>query len=511
LDKIFSEIERIIMNAENYIIEFVNIFKHFPGVKALDNVSFGIIRSEVHALVGENGAGKSTLIKLCGGVFPKNEGKILWEGKEINISDPRYAQRLGISIVYQDPCLCPNLSVAGNIFLGRELITKRGSLDWNKMYERANSHLKVLEAKIDPKTRVSDLSIVQRQIVEIAKALSINAKLIIMDEPTSALTMDDTKRLFKVIHNLKSEGITIMYVSHRLEEVFEIAERITVLRDGKHVLTVNKKDSAPDQIAYSMVGGKTIDMFPKMTKTTKEVVLKVVGLYSHQSFEDISFEVKKGEILGIAGLRGSGNSSLLRALFGIKKIDKGEIYLEGRSVTIKSPNEAIKLKIGYIAADRHSEGLFLLMNIRDNITFLILNRLKRLGLVPSAKKDIVTNRFVEELNIKTPSLSQLVQNLSGGNQQKVSVAKWLATEARVLLMDDPTRGIDVGAKAEIHNLISDLSKKGDTIIVTSSELPELVGMCHRILIMYKGKIKTEFSHDDASEEKIIKYATGVVS
>ncbi|MCG2789902.1 MAG: sugar ABC transporter ATP-binding protein [Actinomycetia bacterium] len=499
------------MTEKSYIVEFDKISKSFPGVKALIDVSFGVIKGEVHALVGENGAGKSTLIKICGGVYQKDAGKILWEGKEISIRNPKHAQEFGISIVYQEPALCQNLSVAGSIFLGRELITKYGSLDWNTMYERTKKPLEILGANINPKTYVNSLTIVQRQIVEIAKALSINAKLIIMDEPTSALTMDDTKKLFKVIHNLKSEGITVIYVSHRLEEVFEIADRITTLRDGKHVATEKKKDSNPDQVASLMVGRKLIDMFPKMTKAMEETVLKVVNLSCKGSFEDISFEAKKGEILGIAGLRGSGNSNLLRALFGIEKIDNGKIYLNEKLEIIKNPKEAMKLKIGYIAADRHAESLFLKLNVRDNVSFLVLNELKRLGLVSSTKKDTLARRFVEELKIRTPSLVQLVENLSGGNQQKVAVAKWLATKAKILLMDDPTRGIDVGAKAEIHNLISILAKQGDSIIMTSSELQELIGLCHRILIMYKGKIKAEFTHDDVSEEKIIKYAAGAVA
>jgi len=498
------------MAAKSYIIEFVNISKSFPGVKALNNISFGIRKGDIHALAGENGAGKSTLIKICGGVYPKDSGEILWEGKEISISGPKHAQIIGMSIVYQEPALCQNLSVAGNVFLGRELITKYGSLDWSTMYKRTRKPLEILGAEINPKAYVSDLSIVQRQIVEIAKALSINTKLIIMDEPTSALTMDDTKKLFKVINNLKSEGVTVIYVSHRLEEVFEIADSITVLRDGKNITTEEKKDSNPEKLASLMVGRKFIDMFPKMSKTMKETALEVANLSCKGSFKDISFEVNKGEILGIAGLRGSGNSNVLRAIFGIEKIENGKIYLNGKLETIGNPKEAMKLKIGYIAADRHAESLFLQLNVRDNISFLILNKLKRLGLVSSTKKDATAKRFVEELKIRTPSLVQLVENLSGGNQQKVAVAKWLATEAKVLLMDDPTRGIDVGAKAELHNIISILAKQGDSVIVTSSELHELVGICHRILIMYKGRIKAEFTHDNVSEEKIIKYATGAV-
>ncbi|MCL4415489.1 MAG: sugar ABC transporter ATP-binding protein, partial [Actinobacteria bacterium] len=423
----------------------------------------------------------------------------------------KHAQEFGISIVYQEPALCQNLSVMGSIFLGRELTTKYGSLDWNTMYERTKKPLGILGANINPKTYVSTLTIVQKQIVEIAKALSINAKLIIMDEPTSALTMDDTKKLFKVIYNLKSEGITVIYVSHRLEEVFEIADKITILRDGKHIATLKKEDSNPDQVASLMVGRKFIDMFPKMTKAMGETVLKVVNLSCKGSFEDISFEAKKGEILGIAGLRGSGNSNILRALFGVEKIDSGKIYLNGKLEIIRNPKEAMELKIGYIAADRHAESLFLQLNVRDNISFLVLNNLKRIGLVSSAKKDTLARKFVEELKIRTPSLVQLVENLSGGNQQKVAVAKWLATEAKILLMDDPTRGIDVGAKAEIHNLISILAEHGNSIIITSSELQELIGLCHRILIMYKGKIRAEFTHEDVSEEKIIKYATGAIA
>ena len=499
------------MELIDYIIEFDNISKSFPGVKAIDSVTFGIRKGEVHALVGENGAGKSTLIKLCSGVYTIDKGKILWDGKYAHIKSTIEAQKLGISVVYQEPALCQNMTVASNIFLGRELTTKRGSLDWKAMYEITKKSLEVLGIEIDPKAYVSELNIVQRQVVEITKALSINSKLIIMDEPTSALAMDDTKKLFQIINNLKSKGVTLLYVSHRLDEIFEIADTITVLRDGKHITTKMKNDTNPEEIATLMIGRKFIDMFPEILNAGKKIVLKVVDLSSKGNFENVSFVANEGEILGLAGLRGSGNSNLLRTIFGIEKADMGEIYINGESITIKSPKDAMRGSIGYIAADRHEEGLFLQMNVRDNISFLILNKLKRLGFISSAKKNVVSNSYVKELNIRTPSISQLVEYLSGGNQQKVAVAKWLATKAKILLMDDPTRGVDVGAKVEIHNLINNLAKQDNTILVTSSELQELIGICHRVLIMHKGKIVAEFSKDDISEEKIIKYATGAIA
>lgn len=493
-------------------IEFVNVSKRFPGVRALSNVAFDVTRGEVHALVGENGAGKSTLIKICGGVYKIDEGKILWEDKEVIINNPKHSQELGIGIVYQELALCQNLTVAGSIFLGRELTTKYGVLDWNTMYAKTIHPLEILGAtNISPKAYINNLAIVERQIIEIAKVVSTNAKLIIMDEPTSALTMKDTKKLFKVIENLKSKGVTIIYVSHKIEEVFEISDRITILKDGHYIDTKEKKNSSPSEIASLMVGRKFVDMFSEIIEPKDETSLKVENLSCKGYFEDISFNVKKGEVLGIAGLRGSGSNEVLRALFGIEKVNNGKIYLNGKLKTIKSPKEAIKLKIGYLPADRHTESLFLQLNIRENISILIINKLKKLGIVSSMKKNSLVKKFIKELKIRASGLNQLVENLSGGNQQKVAVARWLAAESKILLMDDPTRGIDVGAKVEIHNIINNLSKQGDTIIVTSSELQELIGISNRILVMYKGKIKAIFNHENATEEKIIKYATGAVN
>ncbi len=493
------------------IIEFVNVSKRFGGVRALDNVSFSVKRGEIHALVGENGAGKSTLINLCGGVFPKDEGHIIFRGEEIQRASTHYSKELGISIVYQEFPLCNHLSVAENIFLGPFPEQKFGVLNRRAMQERARELFDSLGVDIDPTIPVGRLSVGEQQIVEISKALSRDADLIIMDEPTSALTQRETEHLFGIIRRLKQRGITVIYVSHRLREVFEICDRVTVLRDGKYIGTLNVSEATMDQVVQMMVGRQISALFPKEQAEIRGVMLRGEGLTSQGLFENVTFEVRRGEILGLAGLQGSGNQALLRTIFGLHPLDAGELYLDGQRLTISSPNEAIERGIAYVPADRRSEGTVLNLSVSDNIGLLSLQNIARLGYVIRRRLKRIVDDSIKRLNIKTPSSRQIVQNLSGGNQQKVVLAKWLSIRPRVLLLDDPTRGIDVGSKAEIHQLLNDLTREGHAVLLISSELPELLAMSDRLLVMYKGHVVKELSRQEATEEAVMALMTGAVT
>ena len=498
-------------NMSENIIEFVNVSKRFGGVQALDDVTFSVQRGEIHALVGENGAGKSTLIGLCGGVNAKDEGQIIFKDEEIQKVSPQYSKELGISIVYQEFPLCNHLSVAENIFLGPTPQTRLGMMDRSTMRRRARELFESLGVNIDPSVAVGTLSIGEQQIVEISKALSHDADLIIMDEPTSALTQSETEHLFGIITRLKRRGITVIYVSHRLREVFEISDRITVLRDGKFVGTVDVGDTSMDQVVQMMVGRQISALFPKQTAEIRDVILQGEHLSQRGAFEDVSFEVHQGEILGLAGLQGSGNQSLLRAIFGIHGLDAGNLFLAGKKLSVSSPDEAICLGIAYVPADRRSEGTVLNLSVSDNIGLLSLNKISRFGYVARRKLQSIVQQGIQRLNIKTPSARQSVQNLSGGNQQKVVLAKWLSIKPKVLLLDDPTRGIDVGSKAEIHQLLNKLTQEGHGVLLISSELPELLAMSDRLLVMYKGRVVEEMTREEATEERVMALMTGAAA
>ncbi|ACI18539.1 sugar ABC transporter ATP-binding protein [Dictyoglomus thermophilum] len=495
------------------ILRVEGISKVFPGVQALDRVDFEAYAGEVMALVGENGAGKSTLVKILSGVYKRDSGRIYFEGKRVEIQDPYHAQLMGISTIHQELMVTPNQTVAQNIFLGRE-IRRRGILgvlgfvDKREMERRAKELLERVGADIPPDELVKNLSVAQRQLVEIAKALSFKAKVIIMDEPTSALGPEEVEKLFEVIKQLKEQGIAIVFISHRLEEVFRIADRITILRDGKLVGYMSREEATPDKVIYLMVNRPIGDMFRKEEVVRGEPILEVKNL-SSDVVKNVSFTLYKGEILGIAGLVGSGRTELVRLIFGADPKKSGEILIEGKRVEINSPEDAVKLGIGLVPEDRQNQGLILKMSLRENIGITIIKKiLKFLNFVDKIKLTRISEDFVRRLNIKTPSVFEKVLYLSGGNQQKVVLSKWLASEPKILILDEPTRGIDVGAKAEIHAIMSQLAKSGISIIMISSEMPEVLAMSDRILVMNEGKIVAEVPRREATQEKIMAYASG---
>ncbi|ACK42939.1 ABC transporter related [Dictyoglomus turgidum DSM 6724] len=495
------------------ILRMEGISKAFPGVQALDRVDFEAYAGEVMALVGENGAGKSTLVKILSGVYKRDSGRIYLEGKRVEIQDPYHAQLLGISTIHQELNVTPNQTVAQNIFLGREIKRKGiwgflGFVDKKEIEERAKKLLERVGANIPPDELVKNLSVAQIQLVEIAKALALKAKIIIMDEPTSALGPEEVEKLFEVIKQLKDQGIAIVFISHRLEEVFRIADRITILRDGKLVGYMSKDEATPDKVIYLMVNRPIGDMFKREEGIKGEPILEVRNLSSNV-VKNVSFTLYKGEILGIAGLVGSGRTELVRLIFGADPKKSGEIFIEGNKVEINSPEDAVKFGIGLVPEDRQNQGLILNMPIRENIGITIIKKLlKLLNFVDKAKLTKISEEFVRRLNIKTPSVFEKVLYLSGGNQQKVVLSKWLASEPKILILDEPTRGIDVGAKAEIHAIMSQLARSGISIIMISSEMPEVLAMSDRILVMSEGKIVAEVSREEATQEKIMAYASG---
>lgn len=486
------------------------IRKAFPGVQALQDVSFEVRAGEVHALVGENGAGKSTLMRILGGVHQRDGGEILLRGRPVEIPSPTQARQLGISIIHQELNQVPALSVAENIFLGREIRRPGGFIDWAAMYDRARRLLEGLGLPIDPRRRLGTLTVAEQQLVEIAKALSVDADLVIMDEPTAALTVEETERLFRFIRDLRTRGVAIVYITHRLEEIFTIADRVTVLRDGQYIGTYPIGELTMDELIRLMVGRKLTEKFPKEPVAAGPVVLEARGLSVRGQFADVSFTVQRGEILGVAGLIGSGKTAVARALFGAIPLDAGEILIEGRRVTIHSPVDAIALGIGLVTEDRKRLGLVLGMSVGANITLPILPELETGGFIHQRRERRLVRDAIRELDMAVASPDQPARNLSGGTQQKVVVAKWLQTRAKVLLLAEPTRGIDVGAKVEMYRLMVDLARRGVGIVMISSELPEILGMSDRVLVMHEGRITGEFRGDEATQEAILASATGRV-
>lgn len=485
-----------------------HISKSFPGVRALNDVTLQVRAGEVHALVGENGAGKSTLMKILSGALPKDSGKIVFDGREASIQHPGDALALGIAMIFQELNLVPYLDVGQNIFLGREPTRRGDRIDWPALYDRARQRLEMIGIDIDPRAKVGDLSIAQQQMVEIGKALSRQSRLIVMDEPTSSLTEHETDRLFELIRSLKSQGVTIIYISHRLEEIFAIVDRVTVLRDGQWVGTRDIGQVNQTALVQMMVGRDIAEVFAKEAAARRNVVLEVKNLSSANFLHDINLQLYRGEILGIAGLVGSGRTTLARTLFGAEKIDRGEIRLDGQAVTISSPQAAIRQGIGLVPEDRKDQALFLNMAVSDNIVMSDWPELSRLGVINFNRVRSVAQTAVKKLDIRTPSLRQRARNLSGGNQQKTAIARWLTLQPRVLILDEPTRGIDVGAKAEIHALMSQLAKQGMGIVMISSELPEILGVSDRIMVMHEGSMTAEFTRGEATQEAIMVAATG---
>jgi ribose transport system ATP-binding protein len=500
------------LSTEDTILQMKGISKAFPGVQALDRVDFEVAAGEVMALVGENGAGKSTLMKILSGAYRKDEGQTLLNGKQVEIESPRHAQELGIAIIYQEFNLAPNQTVAANIFVGREPRHSglaRLLVDRRKMVEEAQIHLDNVGARVSAATLVRDLSVAEQQMVEVAKALAVDAQVIVMDEPTSALGEDEVERLFEIISALKEKGIGIVFITHRLEEVFRVADRVTVLRDGRRVGGMTIGEATPAKIINLMVGRELTEMFHKAEAEIGTPVLEVKGLTRSGSVEDVGFSLRRGEILGFAGLVGAGRTETLRLLFGADRRDSGEIYVDGKPVRIHSPVDALSAGIGLVPEDRGTEGLVLNLSVLRNVVLPTLDRHAKAGVWMDGHglRD-TAEEYVEDLDIKTPSLEQKAIFLSGGNQQKVVVAKWLATEPRVLIMDEPTRGIDVGAKAEVHSIMTELAQAGVAIIMASSELPEILGMSDRILVMCEGRVAAILDRDEADQETIMAYASG---
>lgn len=488
---------------EKNLLEMKNIDKIFHGVYALKNVDFSLRKGEVHALIGENGAGKSTLMKILTGVFQSDGGQIFWDGEEVNITSTTQATELGISIIYQELNLMPNMSVMENIYLGRERKKAKVFLNYKETEENAKKYLNMVGLDVNPKAIVGELSIAQRQMVEVAKALSTNARLIVMDEPTSSLTDRETEILMDVIRKLRDSGVTVVFISHRLSELFEISDRISVLRDGQSVGTVNTKECTEDALISMMVGREINDIYPKIDTEIGDAILKVDHLNAGKMVQDVSFELHKGEILGFAGLVGAGRSEVMRAIFGFDKMDSGTIMVDGEEMTDHSPTGAINMGIGFVPEDRHLLGLVLEMSVKHNTTLACLPFEMKSGILNNKKEEEITQDFIDRLEIKTYSMENPVQNLSGGNQQKVVIGKWLATHPKILILDEPTRGIDVGAKKEIHELTSKLAAQGVGIIMISSEMPEVLGMSDRIIVMHEGKIRGELSREEATQEKIM--------
>jgi len=495
------------------ILRVEGVSKSFPGVQALKNVDFEVYRGEVVALLGENGAGKSTLMKILAGAYQKDSGHIYLNGQEIRPRNPAHSQELGISTIYQEFTLTLNQTAAANIFMGREpryggLLKPFKLVNRRKMERDAAELLQRVRARIDPAALVGELSVAERQQVEIAKALAIEAQVIIMDEPTSALGADETKSLFDIIRDLRERGLAIIFITHRLEEVLEISDRIIVLRDGERVGTLKTAEADAEQIIRLMVGRNIDDLFLKETVPITEPVLAVQGLTRRGVVEDVTFDLKRGEILGFAGLIGAGRTETMRLIFGADRKDHGYIWLDGHEIEIHSPEDAMLYGIGLVPEDRANQGLILENTVLFNMIMPMLKRFSRYGWVRRALARRAAGEYVNRLRVRTPGMEQTVKNLSGGNQQKVVLAKWLMVNPKVLILDEPTRGIDVGAKAEIHQLMVELAKQGIGIIMISSEMPEILAMSDRIVVMHEGRIAAILNREEATQERIMAYASG---
>ncbi|MGZ8761485.1 MAG: sugar ABC transporter ATP-binding protein [Aeromicrobium sp.] len=498
------------VGAATLLVEMEHISKEFPGVRALDDCRFDLRPGEVHALVGENGAGKSTLMKILAGVYSRDTGEIRFKGQPVDIPSPHAAQRLGISIIHQELNLMPHLTVAQNIFIGRE--PRRGFgvvLDDRDLNAQARRLFEDLHLQMDPRRKVGDLAVAGQQMVEIAKALSFKSDVLIMDEPTATLTDTEIDELFRIIRSLRERGVGIVHISHRLEELKQISDRVTVMRDGRYIDTVRTEDAPIQRIISMMVARTIFEATPEVPEQPDpEVVLEVRHLNRGRMVRDVSFQVRRGEVLGFAGLIGAGRTEVARAVFCADRPESGEIYVHGRQVHIGSPTDAVRHGIGYLSEDRKRYGLALAMDVETNIVLASFRRfLGALGTVKTRETRRAADFQVKHLAIKTPSLAQKTRNLSGGTQQKVVVAKWLTAATEVLIFDEPTRGIDVGAKSEIYRLLNDLAKEGKAIVMISSELPEILRMSHRIIVMCEGRITGELTAAEATQEKVMTLAT----
>lgn len=493
-----------------YLVSMKSVKKVYGQTEVLHGVDFDVIKGEVHALVGENGAGKSTLMKILMGETGMTAGNIVIDGKEIRNMNPAEAHRLGLVMIHQEISLIPDMTVADNIFIGREL-RRCGLLQKKRQRIMAQAALRELELDIPEYTVVRSLKTAQQQMVEIAAAVSCGARLIIMDEPTSSISQRETDKLFEIIGKLKAKGISFVYISHRLEEIFQIADRVTVFRDGGHISAGAVKDYSRDKLIGQMVGRKLTEYYPEASETGEkhqDVIFAVSGISRKNEFEDISFEVHRGEILGIAGLVGAGRTEMAMAIFGNTRLDRGEIYVHGRQVRIHSPGEAVKNKIALIPEDRKIVGLNLIGSISDNILEVVEKRISSHFLIRRRKRNELSGEMINRLSIKAESKEQPASSLSGGNQQKVVLAKWLLSEPDVIILDEPTRGIDVGSKAEIYRLIRNMANTGKAVIFISSDMPELIGMCDRAVVLCEGRLTGEVSRAEMTQERIMYYASG---
>ncbi|WP_304225127.1 sugar ABC transporter ATP-binding protein [Gracilinema caldarium] len=496
------------------LLQLSHISMYFPGIKALDDVHLSLRPGEVHALIGENGAGKSTLVKIITGVYKPSSGSILYQGKEINFKSPQEAQQAGIAVIHQETSMFPDLSVAENIFMGHEPrinTFKRLPLkpiSWNYMYHRSKELLQSLGMQIDPRSLVKDLSTAERHLVEIAKALSQEARILIMDEPTSAITIRETEELFELVKKLKAQGTAIIFISHKFEEIFEIADSYTVLRDGHFISEGLLKDVTEDELIRMMVGRSIDQLFPKGKTVIGDLVLEARGLSQLGVFNDISFQVHRGEILGFFGLVGAGRSELMRSLVGIDSLDRGEIFMENQKCHFKSPQDSMRRGIVYVPEDRQRQGAILTMSIAENISLPQIDQLSTLGFLNHLKETSLASEYAKKLEVKAAGIEYDVQTLSGGNQQKVVLAKWLASHPTLLILDEPTKGIDVATKSAVHQIISDLAGQGLAVIMVSSELPEIIGMTDRVVVMHEGRISEVLHRSNYSEERIMRAAMG---
>jgi ribose transport system ATP-binding protein len=492
------------------LVEMTDISKSFPGVHALDGARFELRPGEVHALVGENGAGKSTLMKVLAGIYKRDAGTIRVKGAEVEVDSPRAAQDLGISIIHQELNLAGHLTVAQNIFIGREPRGRvRFWLDEKALNRKASELFEELHIRLDPRVRVSGLAVAQQQMVEIAKAFSYNPDVLIMDEPTAALTETEIEELFRITRHLRERGHGIVHISHRLEELKQITDRVTVMRDGRYIDTVNTAEASIQQIISMMVGRTIFEEAPELPEeASREVALEVRNLNRGRVIRDVSFKLHRGEILGVAGLVGAGRTEVMRAVFGADARDSGEILVNGQAVGINAPSDAVRHGIAYLSEDRKRYGLALPMDVEANTVMASLGKFTGpLGTIRFGRTRATALEHVQSLAIKTPGIGQRVKNLSGGNQQKVVIAKWLTADTDILIFDEPTRGIDVGAKSEIYRLLNDLARQGKAIIMISSELPEVLRMSHRILVMCEGRITGELTAAEATQERIMTFAT----
>ena len=489
------------------ILTLENITKYFPGIKALDDVHLVLRPGEVHALIGENGAGKSTLVKIITGVYQPTKGKILYKGEDIHFGNALEAQKLGIAAIHQEASMFPELSVTENIFMGHHL-KKHGMVDWSGMRKETALLLQRMELRINPDTLVKNLSTAERHMVEIAKALSIDAELVIMDEPTSALSMREIDDLYKIIRQLKNAGKAVLFISHKFDEIFEICDKYTVFRDGKYIGEGPVEESSLDTIITMMVGRSLDQMFPKEEAEITETILEVKNLCRTGYFRNVSFSLKKGEILGFFGLVGAGRTEIMRVLFGIDKATSGEILLEGKRISVQDPKKAMEWGIAYIPEDRHDQGAIQEMSIAHNITLPVLDELSPLGITRKRTEMETVEKYGTLMEIKAAGWNVAANTLSGGNQQKVVIAKWLASKPRILIMDEPTKGIDVATKAAVHEFVSSMAVKGLAVILVSSELPEIEGMADRIAVMHEGEMTALYDRGTVDSETIIRAATG---